>query len=423
MSQYVSRVARLNDWSAADIKAHIKELEEPLRRFLSGELRLALLRLLDEVIDDPTLEFYAALYELSDDELIGRLKLLRGRAHVALANGSNKSGDGNADARQELEGAAVDVHDRLLKSKGLGHNKFAVVVRKKGRKALRAWTGSTNWAPTGLCTQLNNGIQFDDSEIAATFLEQWDRLRDAESGFPPELVAANAASPYQACGIDIWFTRVRNKSTKNVGLGSDLQTLVDLVNSAQRAILYVMFQPGPDPLGAIVRRRSEGLYVRGVVSTLSSSTEEKFELSGIPGKEYRTAILQPQGIEQDFAWWTREVTRQEFRAIGHAITHAKMFVIDPFSDDCVVVTGSHNFSASASEQNDENFVVIRGNRALAEAYSVACLSTYRHYRWRAFVKEQMAKGKVPWDHLDDKPSWQGSYLTHSRKSELALWCD
>jgi hypothetical protein len=44
MSQYVSRIARKNNWSASEIKEHIRELEEPLRRFLAGELRVELLR-------------------------------------------------------------------------------------------------------------------------------------------------------------------------------------------------------------------------------------------------------------------------------------------------------------------------------------------------------------------------------------------
>jgi hypothetical protein len=147
------------------------------------------------VIDDPALDFYAALYELSDAELIGRLKLLAGRAHIVLANGSDRQGDGNADARLQLEGADVDVRDRLLGNKGLGHNKFAVVVRRNNRVPLRAWSGSTNWAATGLCTQLNNGIQFDDGRIARLYLDQWDRLGSAGSSFPTALVQANAQSP------------------------------------------------------------------------------------------------------------------------------------------------------------------------------------------------------------------------------------
>src|SRR5947207_9922843 len=105
MSQYVSRVIRTSGWSATEIKQHIKGLEEPLRRFLSAELRLALLRLLDGVIDDPALDLYAALYELSDDELIERLKLLAGRAHIVLSNGSDTHGDGNQSARAALKAA------------------------------------------------------------------------------------------------------------------------------------------------------------------------------------------------------------------------------------------------------------------------------------------------------------------------------
>ena len=48
-----------------------------------------------------------------------------------------------------------------------------------------------------------------------------------------------------------------------------------------------------------------------------------------------------------------------------------------------MVTGSHNFSISASTKNDENYVVIRGDRALAEAYAVNIETAWRHYAARA----------------------------------------
>jgi phosphatidylserine/phosphatidylglycerophosphate/cardiolipin synthase-like enzyme len=316
----------------------------------------------------------------------------------------------------------VDVRDRLLGNKGLGHNKFAVVARRQDRTALRAWTGSTNWAATGLCTQLNNGIEIADRKVAKIFLEQWDRLAEAASGFPAELVEANSESPWGSGDIEVWFTRVREQT--------DLQALIDLVNGAKQSILYVMFQPGGEPLTSILQRASE-LYVRGVVSTVTSANVEKFRLAGVEAdsKEYQTALVQPEGIVRDFSAWVREVTRNLFlttphnAGIGHAITHAKMIVIDPASDeDCVVITGSHNFSKSASAENDENFVVIRRNRALAEAYSVACLATYRHYKWRAFVADMFKQGKVPWDHLSTSPDWQSEYLTDARRAHLEMWC-
>ncbi|HZE68962.1 MAG TPA: phospholipase D-like domain-containing protein [Pyrinomonadaceae bacterium] len=431
MSQYVARIARKNDWSAVEIKEHIAELEEPLRRFLAGELRIELLRLLDEVIENPDLSFYAALYELSDNELIQRLQLLRGRAHIVLSNGSDTSGDENAAARATLNAADVDVHNRMLGSKGLGHNKFAVVVRTLGKKALKAWTGSTNWASTGLCTQLNNGILIENEAVAQAYLSQWDRLAIAGNGFPADLVSANAASPQNVDNINVWFTRVRNSSPPHAEPGADIKTLIELVNSAQSIILYIMFQPGLQPLASILLRAQEpNMVVKGVVSTVTSTNQEQFTLLGVDreSKEYKTALIQPEGIGKSFSAWVEEVTRREFlttdhhEGIGHAITHAKMIVIDPFSDNCKVITGSHNFSKAASEKNDENFVVIHGNKALAEAYSVACLATYEHYRWRAYVKEQFQAGLPIWDHLSASPEWQEQCLSDGVKQTLSLWC-
>ena len=51
----------------------------------------------------------------------------------------------------------------------------------------------------------------------------------------------------------------------------------------------------------------------------------------------------------------------------------------------MVITGSHNFSTSASAKNDENFIIIKGDAEFAEAYAVNILGAYAHYRWRAFL--------------------------------------
>lgn len=55
-----------------------------------------------------------------------------------------------------------------------------------------------------------------------------------------------------------------------------------------------------------------------------------------------------------------------------------------------LITGSHNFSDSASRKNDENFLVVRKNADLALKYSVAINAVYDHYRWRALL----AQGKI-----------------------------
>ncbi len=436
MSQYVARIARENNWSVTDIKNHISEIEEPLRIFLSGELRNALLQILNDTIANPFLSIYAALYELSDKELIDKLVTLKNRANIVLSDGSNSRKekdkpieyiDGNEKSRERLNNGGVNVFDRMLKSKGLGHNKFFVVVDNRTDSPLLAWTGSTNWSPTGLCTQLNNGVLIQNSDIASVYYEQWKKLKEAEDSFPTTLVTSNSNSPTTKNNIDIWFTRVK-KPSPSTALAMDINALKQMVDEAKKSILYVMFQPGLEPLKSIIDRcDEEDFYVRGVVSTLITSNKEQFVLSD--GTPYTMDLKQPEGVGKNFKWWIKEVTRGQFipyngrPGIGHAITHTKMIVIDPFSDDCKVITGSHNFSKSASVDNDENFIVIQNNRKLAEHYAVACMAIYNHYRWRVYLKQKFDSGEPIWSHLDDNPNWQSNYLRSPRLiKHLNTWC-
>jgi phosphatidylserine/phosphatidylglycerophosphate/cardiolipin synthase-like enzyme len=100
--------------------------------------------------------------------------------------------------------------------------------------------------------------------------------------------------------------------------------------------------------------------------------------------------------------------------------HSKVLIIDPLSSDPVVVTGSHNFSASASEKNDENLVIVRGHKKLAIAYAVDVMSVYDHYRYRSYIRETLAQGKTPWSYLDDNDQWLKVELK-SKAQEIGYW--
>lgn len=88
----------------------------------------------------------------------------------------------------------------------------------------------------------------------------------------------------------------------------------------------------------------------------------------------------------------------------------------------MVVTGSHNFSSMASESNDENFLVIEGDRELAQAYAAHFISVYSHYRWRDYVATSEAANKEPWQKLESKPAWQKSRVKSAKqKAEWKFW--
>lgn len=418
ISQYVSRYLdehypKLSRTKAlAAFKEQLNKdgnaVEDQFREFLSGPIRTTLLGFLDE-IDSGGDHLHAALFELSDHELIAALVKLGPRAHVVLANGSiqakpkehatdARQRDENDEARKTLIAAGVDVQadHRLVAPKPLAHNKFAIAVTPAGT-ATAVWTGSTNWTPTGLCTQLNNGLLVRVPGVAQAYLDQWNALRAAGSGHPPALTTANGTPT--AVGADtpgssratVHFTRARDRV--------DLKALQEIVNGATQGVLFLMFQPGGSGVLADVRALAKAkpkLLVRGVVSTLPEGPEDERTgtkttlrvtlVGGHAAKPARSEtfdVVQPRSLAHPAAGWAVETTREQFLSnIGYAIIHSKVLVVDPFSADPTVVTGSHNFSISASEDNDENFLVIRGDRKLAEAYAVNVESAWRHYAGR-----------------------------------------
>lgn len=108
------------------------------------------------------------------------------------------------------------------------------------------------------------------------------------------------------------------------------------------------------------------------------------------------------------------------KAVG-AIIHDKILVIDPLSDDCTVVLGSHNLGFKASYSNDENMVIVSGDRDLAAAYAVHVLDVYDHYRFRAIEAERRRLRQKGWGgflELDDK--WLAPYA-NGEKGELGRY--
>ncbi|GAB4087589.1 phospholipase D-like domain-containing protein [Hydrogenophaga soli] len=419
-------------------KDSLDEHELPIRKFLAGALRTEMLAILADAKAKGK-QVHGALYELADDELVDALCALGANAHIVLANGSitkkvtettdqARQRDENAPARQALNQAGVVVHDRFISPGALGHNKFLVVCTPEG-KPEAVWTGSTNWTSTGLCTQTNNGLLVTHHGFAQAYFDQWERLRDAGSTFPKDLVASNStAKPIRThkSSADIWFSRTKGKV--------DLVAIDDAINGAKDGVLFLMFQPGGSGALKTIRdmaKANPALYVRGVVSTLpSDTTDEKSVLNvdvqaDLKRRAMTLDVVQPRGVNA-LANGAATVARNEFLTmqggvIGFAIVHSKVIVIDPFTHP-VVITGSHNFSGNASTANDENFVIVRGNKELAASYAAHIMGVYDHYRWLALLGDKQATKDTQslTGYLAESDAWLGRKLT-SASRELKFW--
>jgi hypothetical protein len=122
----------------------------------------------------------------------------------------------------------------------------------------------------------------------------------------------------------------------------------------------------------------------------------------------------PTNIKSAFPGWQTEV-------LGSGVhIHSKVVVLDPFGENPVVMTGSHNLGFKASSANDDNLIIIEGNAPLAAAYAINIIAIYQAYRWNAYVEAHRQDPKV-WHGPVDDPGWQAGYLTGDHLDEIRFW--
>lgn len=493
--------------NTAILKKRILDPKNPLRIRLVGDLETGVLALLERAQKEGG-ECYCALYELSDRDLIDHLTVLKKKVHIVLSNAGEDTEDGagdgdstNTDARKAMHKLKLDVTDRMLKKGYIGHNKFIVYVKKK--KPLAVLSGSTNWTATGLCAQSNNAILIESSDLAAEYLDYWTRLKKdtlaagddrkalQDKGFrgknekrkPAHVLDGADGKP--GGNVRVWFSpntqlksvpRPKKKPaakkkaapTKPIPTPADLGEVFEAIQNAKQGALFLAFIPGnPSVVSKLkevydARTKDDRLfYLRGAATSPDPAGLFRVDLyhrsarvdasvravENPPHARANAAVSSVAGIFATFAKWEAEIYQA-----GHAVIHDKILVLDPFTDDSVVITGSHNLGYKASYSNDENMLMIRGNRAVAEAYAAHVLDVYEHYRWRWKLQEPLrdalakAKARNPkaktgdlwkkvidktgpavikaaWKNLDPSDNWQNYYFENRSMfaAEMNFW--
>jgi phosphatidylserine/phosphatidylglycerophosphate/cardiolipin synthase-like enzyme len=476
--------------STGVLKQRIAKPNDPLRARLMGDLEKGVLSLIERTQEDGG-QCYCALYELHDQDLIDHLAALGKKVHIILSNagedteeGSSDGDSTNSDARRLLHKNKQDVTDRMLQKGYIGHNKFVVYVDRTGPQAVL--TGSTNWTSSGLCAQSNNAILIESPDLAKEYRKYWDELlQDTKSadGDSAKLQAKGfrADNKEERHGHDlkdnngtadgavrVWFSpntpqkrvpRDRKKTKKGQiaklpPTPADLDEVFKAIENAKQGALFLAFIPGSPSIVTKLKevydvRAAEGklFYLRGAATSSDPATEFRVDLyhrssksdASIravtePARTANASVSSVAGVFMRFAQWEAEIYKA-----GHAVIHDKILVIDPFTDDSVVVTGSHNLGFKASYSNDENMLIIRNNRSVAEAYAAHVLDVYEHYRWRwrlqapirdAFQKLKSRKPKAKaaelwkqaveqvgptvikkaWQFLSPTDGWQDFYI-------------
>ncbi|MBN2571452.1 MAG: T9SS type A sorting domain-containing protein [Ignavibacteriales bacterium] len=247
---------------------------------------------------------------------------------------------------QELLNAGILMSQRPSSLDGIMHNKFAVIdARDTIYTNDWVWTGSWNWTTTELSWR-NNVIEIKDPNLAVAYTQEFEEMWGSNTDTPDSLNAKfgsdktdNTNHLFSVNGIQIesYFSPSDNTETQIRGV----------VNSADSSIYFALLNfTSNDIFTSIQSRHTAGLNdVRGII-----------EDAGIEGSEY----LNLQAL------FGNEIIDYEY---GSGKLHHKYGMVDVSYPELapIVITGSHNWSASANEHNDENTLIIH-NIYIANQY-------------------------------------------------------
>jgi phosphatidylserine/phosphatidylglycerophosphate/cardiolipin synthase-like enzyme len=428
----------------------LSDPKDPHRKYLAGDV----LPLLHELFSQPG-EFFLGLYELEDKELLDLLVANAARIHVILAN-TSAGDDGvwdvrNSEARKALVDANADLQHRMFNnSVHIGHNKFVVHV-PPGGAARSVFTGSTNWTSTGVAGQTNNALLIEDDKVAGVFLDYWTRMKADALAVPNPFGKAMKSSTQSAqfrldnmtavttdltggAKLTTWFSPNTVSRTKGKKTPPDLVEVYRRMRLAKDAILFLAFYPGQKGKDCLIGEAVEiglkdrKLIVVGAVSSPNAmpnyepadkqgTDDTSDDVKAVSPHVFRDAnveIVRASRIDDRSLLKDFGVEKLTAKSVG-AIIHDKICVIDPLSDNCSVILGSHNLGFKASYSNDENMVIVEGDTALAQAYAVHVLDVYDHYRFRAIEAERKRQGKSGWSgFLEKDDSWLKPYADHEK---------
>jgi phosphatidylserine/phosphatidylglycerophosphate/cardiolipin synthase-like enzyme len=285
---------------------------------------------------------------------------------------------------------------REMRPGDIQHNKF-MVLQRKGKLPQEVWTGSTNLSMGGIHGQTNVGHWVRDDDTAAAFKAYWDILagdpgaadgttaegRQANAAFKKEVELASPgldADAEVAQGITPIFSPRK-------GLGMLERYIAMLAGAESGAAITLAFGVNKDFKTA--------LATHGAKSALTFLLLEKEDKPKKDSEQAWVSINARQNVYK--AWgsflgdavyqFARETNARRLGLNTHvSYVHSKFMLIDPLGADPVVVTGSANFSAASTTANDENMLIIRGDRRAADIYFTEFNRIFFHYYFRSVVE-------------------------------------
>lgn len=300
-----------------------------------------------------------------------------------------------------------------VKSPPISHHKF-IVLQQHG-EPIAVLTGSTNFSLGGVYGQANVVHVVEQPPVAAAYLQCWTLM----AGQPTHAELRRALSALNTIAVA--------DPPKGIGaIFSPQPTLAALDWYAGRAksakdALFMTFAFG-------METRFRAAYADGQ-APLRYALLDKLLAPGVPAARRAAAeaemLALRRRVENRFAVGNLLSTNKFDRWVRETLTglntnvrfvHTKIAIIDPLGRDPVVISGSANFSAASTTENDENMLVIRGNRRVADIYLGEFMRLWSHYAFREWAAAQDNPADTKFKFLDTGNTWWRGYFGNSARS-------
>jgi phosphatidylserine/phosphatidylglycerophosphate/cardiolipin synthase-like enzyme len=317
------------------------------------------------------------------------------------------------------------------------HNKFMVLLKGAAQTPTDVWTGSTNISLGGFSGQTNVGHWVRNNRaLAAMFKAYWDLLA-TNPGSKKTDDKSTSAKKKKAYRTSVEGLLTAPTTLPAIGNGTTavfspragetvLDLYVDLVDKANDVSCITLAFGVNEKFKTQLKDNTKQSHITFLLleqkdkpNKNSTKTFVAINASNNVYKAWGSFIRDP--VYQ----WARETNARFLQLNTHvAYIHSKFLLHDPLGSDPIVVTGSANFSAASTNSNDENMLVIRGNRRVADIYFTEFNRLFNHYYFRAVTEDVQSNGHAHTSggvselFLKEKPEeWLSKYAPGKLKAK------
>lgn len=372
--------------------------------WMGFEARDAILDLLDEAFADKKAQVRVVAYDLSEPEVVARLKKLRSRLKIIIDD-SAEHGDthsGESQAAKLLRTAGAEVERQHMGQ--LQHNKTIVV---EGPKVKAVVCGSTNFSWRGFYVQSNNAIELRGQSSVDVFTTAFD---DYWTKGTPGTFGKTVSARWQPLGLEGINAKVAFSPhiDSNAVLDEIAVDVADTKSSLLYSLAFLHQTPGAmqDAIKKVMRKK--GMFVYGISDKKVGGLELQ-KPDGTIAPVYPKELA-GKNVPEPF--------KSEPKGGGGNRMHHKFLVVDFDKPTARVYMGSYNFSSTADTKNGENLLLIR-DRRIAVSYAIEGIRIFDHYHFRvAQAEAKSARKKLqlkrPPRKAGEKP-WWADYYSDARR--------